>query len=37
MKTIESYLRQVGEALPQDLVTIREPVKPSQFEVTSET
>jgi len=35
MRTIESYLRQVGEALPQDLVTISEPVKPSQFEVTA--
>jgi UbiD family decarboxylase len=35
MRTIESYLQQVREALPQDLVTVREPVKPSQFEVTA--
>ncbi len=35
MRTIESYLQQVREALPQDLVTVSEPVKPSQFEVTA--
>jgi 2,5-furandicarboxylate decarboxylase 1 len=35
MRTIESYLRQVREALPQDLVTINEAVRPSQFEVTA--
>jgi UbiD family decarboxylase len=35
MRTIESYLRQVREALPQDLVTISKPVRPSQFEVTA--
>ncbi len=35
MRTIDSYIRQVVEALPQDLVTINKPVKPSQFEVTA--
>jgi len=35
MKTIESYLRMLGEALPRDLVTISKPVKPWQFEVTA--